>query len=98
MRVRVRRNGIGLPDVPFVLQRRRCFEGAPWHEVESGFTGTDPAGFGELRFAFSNAEEFCVYRILVQTEVNPQLFLIETFRKQAFDGGFPFDPNSGDGR
>lgn len=98
LRVRVKKNGVGLSGVPFLLQRSRCFDGAPWHDIEFGTTSQDPAGFGEISFAFSNAEEFCVYRVVIQGSEIPEVFTVETFRKQAFDQGQEFNPNSGDGR
>lgn len=101
LRVRTSSAAGPVSGVPFVLQRARCFAGAPWHDVGSGVTGNVAPGFGELAFAFSNAEEFCVYRIVVPygiADLRPQIFNVDTFRKQAFDAGVAFDPNEGDGR
>lgn len=40
LRVEIRSEGKPLEGAPFLLQRRRCLNGAPWHDEGAGLTGT----------------------------------------------------------
>ncbi len=72
----------------FVLERRSCDPTSSWIEIGGGFTGTSGPGRGEIVFRFSNLEDHCLYRIRVPVDrptIEPQVFEVHTFRKQAFD-------------
>ena len=80
LRVEIRSGGKPLEDAPFLLQRRRCLDGAPWHQESVGSTASsqvDPnpvnsadlgkpphPGVARLPFLFCNEEAHCVYRIV----------------------------------
>lgn len=87
----IRKDGIGIGDVPFIMQVRACPGDSAWTTIGEGTTRSDQyLGNGQIEFNFFNDFENCVYRIIAPFNADglPEtVHEIHTFTKQSFDDG-----------